>query len=417
MNNAPIWTVSMINEHIEDKLNNDRLLRSVLVRGEISNFTKKESGIMFFTLKDKDSAISAVMFRSSAERLQFEPRSGMSVVVTASVSIYKKSAYCQLKVWSMQPDGWGTVFMAAEQLKERLEAEGIFAPEHKKPIPAMPERIGLVMGTESAALGDVINVINSRFPLVTLIKFPTSVEGNNAPAEICDAVRRADRRDLDLIILGRGGGSLEDLLAFNDESVVRCVYECNTPIISAVGHNINISLSDLAADLYTVTPTQAGEMAVPDRNELLRQLSDMGRIMEKNFFSKLDARAYRLEILSKNIEAASPMKKIEMSGEKIQSCERRMGDLYRMKLQKVETRLSEKLLRLDKCYKSKLDRSEAQISEYSARLDSLSPLKTLSRGYSLVYKGDRLINSVNSLSSGDEVEITLADGKVSASIK
>ena len=417
MNNAAIWTVTRVNEYIENKLYSDRMLSNVLVSGEISNFARKDSGHMFFTLKDSSNAISAVMFSGYASRLSFEPKNGMKVIVTASVSIYKKSGYCQLKVTGMQPDGLGAVFLATEQLREKLAAEGIFAEEHKKPIPEFPQRIGLVMGAESAALSDVIEVINNRYPLVTLIVFPTLVEGDGAPASICQAVKRADKRNLDLIILGRGGGSIENLIAFNDESVVRCVYDCNTPIITAVGHNINTSLSDLAADLYLLTPTAAAERAVPDRNELLAQLSNMEKIMEKDLSARLDAKAYRLDILSKRMEAASPVRRISFGEEKLLGCQKRMSDLYNMKLQNAESELSGKAAMLEGSFRMKLQRAEAEISERAARLDSMSPLKTLSRGYSLVYKGDRLVNSVKSLSAGDDVEITLADGKVSALIK
>ena len=417
MNHAPIWSVTGINEYLRERIDSDAIIQNVLVSGEISNFSVQAGkGHMYFTLKDNDNSIRAVMFRGNASRLTFLPADGMNVIVTASVGVYTKNGYCQLKVSDMQPDGLGAVYLATEQLRERLAAEGIFAEEHKKPIPKMPERIGLVMGAESAALGDVIEVITNRYPLVTLIVFPTLVEGDNAPASICGSVRRADGRDLDLIICGRGGGSLEALMAFNHESVVRCIYECNTPIITAVGHNMNNSLSDLAADRYFLTPTAAAKEAVPDRNDLLRQLFDMERRLKNVLSAKFNEKNHMLEIMSKRIEAASPMRRMALSAEKLQSCEKRLDDLYRMKLHKAETELSKRISRLDDSYVTKLNRAGAEISEKAARLDSLSPLKTMSRGYSLVYKGDRLISSVDHLSAGDEVNIRLSDGTISASV-
>lgn len=389
-------TVTQVNRYIAFKLKEDKSLKGIIVSGEISNFKYyASSGHMYFTLKDNESSIKAVMFRSYASQLRFMPESGMKVIVTASVQVYEKDGVYQLYVSDMQPDGAGALFLACEQLKKKLSEEGIFNEEHKKPVPMMPGKIGIVTSLEAAALQDMLRIISERFPIAEVTVFPALVQGAGAPASLCRAVKYADSKELDLLICGRGGGSFEDLMAFNDEELARCIYSCKTPIISAVGHETDTSVSDLAADLRAPTPSAAAEKAVPDRKNLLGALNNLQKVMENAMFSKLDEKYGRLDVLAKRLEAASPSGKILPAKEKLSSLQKRLNDLYKMSL----------------------NRYAAEIGEKAARLDSLSPLKTLGRGFSLVYKDEKLINSAKKVSSGDEVKIVFADGSVTAEIK
>ncbi len=389
-------TVTQVNRYIAFKLKEDKSLKGIIVSGEISNFKYyASSGHMYFTLKDNESSIKAVMFRSYASQLRFMPESGMKVIVTASVQVYEKDGVYQLYVSDMQPDGAGALFLACEQLKKKLSEEGIFNEEHKKPVPLMPGKIGIVTSLEATALQDMLRIISERFPIAEVTVFPALVQGAGAPASLCRAVKYADSKELDLLICGRGGGSFEDLMAFNDEELARCIYSCKTPIISAVGHETDTSVSDLAADLRAPTPSAAAEKAVPDRKNLLGALNNLQKVMENAMFSKLDEKYGRLDVLAKRLEAASPSGKILPAKEKLSSLQKRLNDLYKMSL----------------------NRFAAEIGEKAARLDSLSPLKTLGRGFSLVYKDEKLINSAKKVSSGDEVKIVFADGSVTAEIK
>lgn len=393
---SSILTVTQINRYISYKMKEDRNLRGILVSGEISNFVlHTKSGHMYFTLKDSESSIKSVMFSSMASRLRFAPANGMKVIVSANVQVYERDGVYQLYVSDIQPDGIGALYLEFEQLKEKLAMEGIFDGSHKKPLPAMPENIGIITSPEAAALQDMLNILSRRYPVAKVTVFPALVQGVNAPASLCRAIKYADSRKLDLLICGRGGGSLEELMAFNNESVARCIYSCETPVISAVGHETDTSISDFAADLRAPTPSAAAELAVPDMSVISGRLSDIEKALRNGISGRLDGSFHKLDILSKRIEAASPAGKLRSASEKLKNYEKRIDDLYKIDLQKAG----------------------AAIAEKAARLDALSPLKTLSRGYSLVYRDGRLINSAKELSAGDDVEIRLADGTVSALIQ
>lgn len=393
---SSILTVSQINRYIASMIKGDKKLHGILAAGEISNFTcHNKTGHLYFTLKDSETSIKAVMFSSMASQLKFAPKSGMSVIVAADVRVYERDGAYQLYVTDMQPDGLGAMYLAFEQLKERLSAEGIFSTEHKKPIPQMPNKIGIVTSLDAAALQDMLKILSRRYPVAEVTIFPALVQGTNAPESICRAISRADGSSLDLIICGRGGGSPEDLAAFNSEFVARSIYACNTPIISAVGHETDTSIADYAADLRAATPSAAAELAVPDISVLYDKINSAEKVLGKTFSAAIGAKLHRLERASERLEAASPAGKLSALGEKISSAEKSLISAYKIKLQK----------------------SGGEIAEKAAVLESLSPLKTLSRGYSLVYKGERLINSVKKLSVRDEINIRMSDGTVSAIIE
>ena len=392
---STILTVSQINRYISSKLKEDKKIQGILVSGEISGFTDHvKTGHFYFTLKDKECAIKAVMFNSNASKLQFTPKNGMKVIVSADVRVFERDGVYQLYVSDMQPDGLGALYLAFNQLKEKLLGEGIFDEKHKKTLPEMPQKIGIITSLDAAALQDMLNILKRRYPVAEVTIFPALVQGANAPESLCGAIRLADSCRLDLLICGRGGGSPEDLAAFNDEALAWCIYDCRTPIISAVGHETDTSISDLAADLRAPTPSAAAELAVPDMSVLYNRLSAVEKALEGTLLARLEAYSHRLELLSGKLEAASPVGRLASLSERMSSMEKRLTAAYKINLQKAE----------------------GAVAERAARLDSLSPLKTLSRGYSILYKDNKPVNSAEALSVGDIVKIRLSDGVVSASI-
>lgn len=392
---SSILTVSQINRYISFKLKEDKKLHGILVSGEISNFTNHtRTGHLYFTLKDNETSIKAVMFSSMASRLNFAPKNGMKVIVSANVQVYERDGAYQLYVSDMQPDGIGALYLAYEQLKEKLLYEGLFDEAHKKPLPEFPNKIGIITSLEAAALQDMLNIISRRYPLAQITIFPALVQGTNAPESLCKAIEKADVSELDLLICGRGGGSFEDLMAFNNEQLARTIYKCNTPIISAVGHETDTTIADFAADLRAPTPSAAAELAVPDITVIYNKLDVLTKMLAQTFIMQLDTKYRRLEALEKRIEDAVPFARI---------------NLYKEKLSNIEKSL-------DSAYKNKLLNCSKILAEKSVQLDALSPLKTLARGYSLVYKEEQLVKSTEAVSAGDKVDIQLSDGIVSATI-
>ncbi|MDE7303345.1 MAG: exodeoxyribonuclease VII large subunit [Oscillospiraceae bacterium] len=393
---SAILTVSQLNRYIAFKLKDDGNLHGKLIRGEISNFTNHtKSGHFYFTLKDGESSVKAVMFSNMASRLPFMPKSGMRVIVSADVRVYERDGVYQLYVTDMQPDGAGALYLALEQLKERLSQEGIFDEAGKKPLPSLPKKIGIVTSTEAAALQDMLNILARRYPLAEVTVFPAAVQGETAPESICRALRYADGRGMDLLICGRGGGSFEDLSAFNTEAVARCLYDCNTPVISAVGHETDFTVADMAADLRAPTPSAAAELAAPDITFLYGRLNALEKALTDSFRDRLDEKYQKLENTARRLERLDPKYRAFRLKEKFLQSEKRLEAAFRLKLMTCGGLLAEK----------------------AAALDGLSPLKTLSRGYSLVYSGDKLVKSADELSAGDRVDIRLSDGTVSAVVE
>ncbi|MGN0608408.1 MAG: exodeoxyribonuclease VII large subunit [Oscillospiraceae bacterium] len=390
---SSVLTVSQLNRYISFKLKEDKKLKGILVKGEISNFTNHaRTGHLYFTLKDGESSVKAIMFNNMAAGLRFVPASGMKVIVSANVQVFERDGIYQLYVNDMQPDGTGALYLAFEQLKERLLAEGLFDEQLKKPIPAFPQKIGIVTSPDAAALQDMLNIISRRYPAVQIVIYPCLVQGEYAPPSICSALKRADAAENDVIIAGRGGGSLEDLMAFNSESVARCIFECKTPVISAVGHETDTTIADYAADLRAPTPSAAAELAVPEIGAL------------KGFFASSERRLAEKMKLKINIER----RKLDAAEYKLNSL------LPAHKITSSKALLDEKMQRLDTALKNRISLGKALLSEKTAALDNLSPLKIMGRGYSLVYKDEKLVNSVSALKNGDEITVRLSDGTVKA---
>ncbi len=393
---SSILTVSQLNRYISFRMKEDKNLRSILIKGEISNFTNHtKTGHLYFTLKDNECSVKAIMFNSMASRLRFTPSSGMNVIISANVQVFERDGIYQLYVNDMQPDGIGALYLAFEQLRKKLSEEGLFDEAIKKPLPPFPQKIGIVTSPDAAALQDMLNIISRRYPIAEVVIFPCLVQGENAPSSICTALKKADKCNLDIIIVGRGGGSLEDLMAFNSESVARTIFLCNTPIISAVGHETDTTISDYAADLRAPTPSAAAELAVPEISALNSYINSIEITLNKLIIGKITELRQDIDIKEQHLKLMLPAKKIETSRKTIDNVEQRINNAL----------------------KNKILLSRAVLAEKSAALDNLSPLKIMNRGYSLVYKDKKIIKSSSALKSGDKIDITLADGQVSAVIE
>ena len=393
---SSLLTVSQLNRYIAFRIKEDKQLKGILISGEISNFTNHtKSGHLYFTLKDSTSSVKAVMFASAASQLRFVPASGMRVIISANVQVYERDGVYQLYVNDMQPDGIGTLYIAFEQLKERLSAEGLFDESLKKPLPEFPTKIGFVTSIEAAALQDMLNIISRRYPIAEVVIYPCLVQGASAPESICSALKRADSGENDIIIIGRGGGSLEDLMAFNSESVARAIFNCETPVISAVGHETDTTIADYAADLRAPTPSAAAELAVPELSSLINFFNASQKVLEKKLIDKTVFLRLQLENRERSLVSAEPKNRIENSKKLLDERKHRLQELL-----KIQTELKSAELR-------------AKISA----LDNLSPTKIMMRGYSLVYKDDKLIHSVSELKTGDNISVKLHDGEIEAAVK
>ncbi|MGN1305168.1 MAG: exodeoxyribonuclease VII large subunit [Oscillospiraceae bacterium] len=393
---SSLLTVSQLNRYIAFRMKEDKQLKGILISGEISNFTNHtKSGHLYFTLKDSTSSIKAVMFASAASRLNFVPSSGMKVIISANVQVFERDGVYQLYVNDMQPDGIGALYVAFEQLKERLSAEGLFDESLKKPLPEFPIKIGIVTSIEAAALQDMLNIISRRYPIAEIVIYPCLVQGANAPESICSALKRADIAENDIIIVGRGGGSLEDLMAFNSESVARTIFNCETPVISAVGHETDTTIADFAADLRAPTPSAAAELAVPELSSLISFLNASQKVLEKRLIDKTVFLRLQLSNRERSLVSAKPENRIENS-------------------RKI---LDERKHRLQELLKIKTELKSAALNAKISALDNLSPIKIMMRGYSLVYKDDKLVHSSLELKTGDNISVKLHDGEVEAIVK
>ena len=391
----PVITVTQINKYIGSILKNDRKIQGIMVRGEISDYVKHyRSGHVYFMLKDNESAIKAVMFASAAARLKFAPEDGMSVIVSGSIGVYERDGAYQLYVNDIIPEGKGAAGVALEQLKKKLQKEGVFDTAHKRPIPPMPKKIGAVTSLSGAAVRDIINVLSRRYPLCEVYAVNAQVQGEGAAESICRGILKAEAAGCDVVIVGRGGGSSEDLSAFNTEKVAYAIYNCKVPVISAVGHETDFTVADLAADLRAPTPSAAAELSAPDIASLYERIDILERRAERSAYAALDKATDRFTALNARLMAQSPENRLKLTVERLTSLDKRCETAF---------------LRY-------IDKLERQLSEKAARLDSLSPLKVLSRGYSLVYNDEKLLNSSEDLEKGDKVKIRFGNGGAEAEI-
>lgn len=392
---SSILTVSQLNRYMSFKIKEDTKLRGLLVKGEISGFTHHmRTGHFYFTLKDGTSSVKAVMFSSYAGSLKFMPQSGMNVIVMGSLQVFERDGVYQLYVTDIQPDGIGAQYLAFEQLKEKLAAEGLFEPIYKKPLPKFPKRVGIVTAKGGAALRDILNIIGRRYPFCEAVIFPCVVQGEYAVDSICEALEFADSSGCDVIICGRGGGSPEDLFAFNSEKIARTVFAMNTPVISAVGHETDTTLIDFVSDLRAPTPSAAAELAVPDTASLSASVNSYKNALDNAFATVIARKRHELMAIESELKNYAPSAALSAMREKLASNE----------------------IRLSEAMKSCFEKKKAVIGSRAAALDSLSPLKIMSRGYSLVYKENELIKSADVLSEGDRITVRFADNEASAVI-
>lgn len=388
-----VLTVSQLNRYISYKLKEDQKLRGIFLKGEISNF--KNAGHLYFTLKDSESLVKAVMFRSSAAGLKFSPENGQSVVVMGTVSVFERDGVYQIYVSDMVPDGTGSMQIEFEKLKKELASEGLFDEAHKKQIPAFPDKVGIVTSEKGAALQDMINIISRRYPLAEIVLYPSLVQGAEAPSSLCRALSIADCDDCDVIIIGRGGGSYEDLAAFNDRQLAYYIYHLNTPVISAVGHETDFTIADFVADLRASTPSAAAELAVPDKADILNRINSL-QIRADGAFELLTRRLdERISMLSSRLQKVSP----------------------EMILVNRSSELELKTKRLEHAVLNYTAGLEASLGQKIARLNMLNPLEVLNRGYAAVYKNDNeILTGVSEIKSGDSIRIEFSDGSAYASV-
>ena len=388
-------TVTELNEYIKSRLESDVRLSRVLVRGEISNFTRHSSGHLYFSIKDEGGQIRAVMFRSAAASLTIAPEDGMKVVITGAVSLYVKGGSYQIYVTSLRPDGLGALYLAYERLKQKLEAEGLFSEERKRPLPPFPKKIGVITSPTGAAVRDILHITGRRYPLADILLYPALVQGEGAPASLLAGLRYFSGTDTDVIIIGRGGGSIEDLWAFNDEAVARQIASMPMPIISAVGHETDFTICDFVADLRAPTPSAAAELAVPDIRELILSL---------------DAAASRA---SSALLSLARRKK-----EKLASLGERLSLLGKGRiLDEKKQALLHLTERINLASRMHLERKKAELSVKAEKLEALSPLRVLHRGYCVAESKGEVLTTVGKISAGDSLSLTLSDGKILATVQ
>ena len=391
-----VFSVTELNNYVKRILDNDENLKNVFVTGEISNFKNHYSGHMYMTIKDEGGAIKAVMFSSYASRLKFVPENGMKVIIFGSVSLYNKDGSYQLYITDMQPDGVGALNLAYEQLKEKLQNEGLFSTEHKKPIPQFPEKIGVMTAPDGAAVRDIFSVLKRRYPVAEIVFCPVAVQGASAAPEIAKAIKLFNEQNAaDVLIVGRGGGSLEDLWAFNEEIVARAIFQSQIPVISAVGHETDFTIADFVADLRAPTPSAAAELAVPDIFELKSDLLGLKQHLSVLMRNLVESEKEKVENIQKQVTILSPANKIKNSRQELSNLYEKSVNLVTLKINDEKTK----------------------ISLLSSKLNALSPLNVLSRGYSISYNNDFPIKSVNDVKSGDNIKIRVTDGEFFAEVK
>ena len=391
-----VLSVSQINFYIKSIIENDGSLQFVLVTGEISNLTvHQRSGHIYLSLKDSNSVISAVMFAGNARRLRFRLENGMKVICRGRISVYEPSGRYQLYIEDMQPDGVGALTLAFEQLKKSLAQKGLFDNAHKKPLPKFPKTIGVITSPTGAAVQDITNIIRRRFPSADIVLAPVLVQGESAPEQLVRAVNKFSASKIaDVVIIGRGGGSAEDLWAFNDEQLAYAVYNCETPIISGVGHETDFTVCDFVADVRPSTPSAAAEFAVPDRQELMSYYFKQKQYISAMLDRKIKTAQLRLENQQRRMSASSPKLKAEQ-------------------LEKQLSAKSEKLTRFMNIY---ISDKENKLIAAKGKLDGLNPLNVLNRGYAIAEKDEKIITSSKQLKNGDDFTVILSDGKINAKV-
>ena len=415
--NEEHFTASQINAYIKKKLKMDATLRNIYIKGEISNYSTAPSGHSYFTLKDEKSQINAVMFKGRKKNIKFEPENGMKVIVKGTIEVYERDGKYQLYANNITEDGIGELHIAFEQLKKKLEKEGLFDKSHKQNIPEYPKKIGVVTAKTGAAVRDIITTIKRRYPLCEILIFSTLVQGDLAAPQIVQQIRHAQKFDIDTLIIGRGGGSIEDLWPFNEEIVAREIYDCRIPTISAVGHEIDFTIADFVADLRAPTPTAAAELAVPQINEIKNRIKQLKQRMNKNIKDKVAQNKLKIDNISqkqifKNPESIYEFKEMQLDNiiNKLNFTSKNIISENKNKLFKIETKSV--LRNPQEIIKPKKERYLRNFE----KLELLNPLLTLKRGYSIAKVENKVISSVKDVKSGDKLDIEFDDGTINTKV-
>ena len=438
--NTKYYTITALNKAIKNMFEEKRELDNIHLKGEISNFKHHSRGHMYFTLKDENSQLSAIMFASNAKNLKFTPTDGMKVLVSGKVTVYEASGTYQIYVNDMQEDGLGNLYLEFEKLKKKLEQEGLFRKEHKKAIPKFPLKIGIITAPTGAAIRDIISTIKRRFPLCETILFPTLVQGETAKDDIVRNIKKANEYDLDVIILGRGGGSIEDLWAFNEEVVARAVYESEIPIISGVGHEIDFTISDFVADLRAPTPTGAAEMAVPNKNDVILLIHQYQMRLIKNINNLIDLKKEKLNSLKNSYILKNPVSLYEKLEQNFDNLFERLLIAIKRNIMQNSEKLNTiknsyifknpQLLYIDKAYnyndlvkrlqnsfKIILENKKNNYVNLLSKLEVLNPITTLKRGYSVTRKDNKVIQKTSDIKINDVIETKISDGRLESVIR
>ena len=415
--NDKYLSISAITKYLKSRFDSDSNLQRVYLKGEISNFKAHSSGHFYFSLKDEGSKINAIMFRSSTSKVLFKPVDGMKVLVSGRISIYEAMGSYQIYVDDMQEDGVGNLYVAFEELKKKLSNEGLFDDKYKKKIPKIPKRVGVITAPTGAAIRDILTTIKRRFPICETILFPTLVQGESAKDDIVRNIKRAEGYDLDVLIVGRGGGSIEDLWAFNEEVVARAIFECDIPIISAVGHEIDFTISDFVADLRAPTPTAAAELAVPNMIELKKHINELKIRLNESINKKVNYSKLYLDSIKNSFVIKNPM---IMFDSKRQSLDLIYDKLNNLILKNVDLQ-KERLLRIKRSFvisnPSFLYRDEKnKLYNIISKLELLNPLNVLSRGYSITYYNDKTLKSIKNVKKSDMISVKVLDGVIDAEV-
>lgn len=433
-------SVSALTKYIKYKFDQDPHLQSVLIKGELSNFKKHSSGHLYFNVKDKESVISGMMFKGNASKLGFEPKEGDEVLIEARVSVYERRGNYQIYVNKMQLDGIGNLYQKLELLKKKLKKEGYFDQSNKKLIPKYPKKIAVLTASTGAAIRDIHSTINNRYPLVEQIQISTLVQGTQARQDIIEKIQYADSLDVDTIIVGRGGGSIEDLWNFNEEDVVKTIFNCQTPIISAVGHETDFTLSDFVADVRAATPTQAAVIATPDQYELLQQIKQYEYTLSRYIKQYIEHQKKQLNHISSYYKFKQPSLLYDQQIQKRDELERELNHLLNTKVEKSKHHL--KLLqqsfnfknlnqqitqekqsiyqlhsRLSKIMSNNITNLKTVLKNKLESLNNLSPTNTMLRGYAIVNKDNEVVTSTHKLNENDQISLTMKDGSVDATVK
>ena len=441
MSNNPYLTVQAVTKYIKRKFDADRHLRNVYIKGELSNVKIHPSGHIYFTLKDDKSRIQEAMFRGNATSLKFRPESGMNVLITGDINVYESSGQYQLYAQQMEPDGIGALYLAFEQLKEQLGKEGLFDARWKQTLPWIPKKVGVVTAQSGAAFRDICSTIARRFPMAEVVLYPAAVQGQQAVSSIVAAIQQADKSgDVDVLIIGRGGGSIEDLWSFNEESVARAIFSCRIPTISAVGHETDTTIADFVADHRAPTPTAAAELAVPAQDELAGRILDRKRIIYRFLATRIQQEQKRLERLKNAYPFLYPDRLYRPFIEKLVAFDERLdrnrGELLYRKTQEftqvhdqlrysspvvlLQQRTKDALTleeRLQRAILQSTSNSQDRFISTIRMLQALNPLGVMERGFSILYKQQEVVKSVSELQKGDSVTINMQDGSVMAEIR